>query len=49
MFSDRVLLFKDGKLIGNGNHNELITNNDEYKRMFILQAERYAERYKEKA
>lgn len=44
VFSDRVLLFKDGKLIGNGNHNELITNNDEYKRMFMLQAERYKEK-----
>lgn len=39
--SDRILLFKDGTLIGNGSHNNLIKTNDEYKRMFQLQADRY--------
>lgn len=41
IFSDRILLFKDGRLIGNGSHNELIKDNDEYKRMFQLQANKY--------
>ena len=41
ILSDRILLFKDGTLIGNGSHNDLIKTNDEYKRMFQLQADRY--------
>lgn len=41
VISDRILLFKDGRLIGNGCHNDLIKTNDEYKRMFQLQADRY--------
>lgn len=41
VISDRILLFKDGKLIGNGSHSELINTNYEYKRMFQLQADRY--------
>lgn len=41
ILSDRILLFKDGTLIGNGSHNDLIKNNDAYKRMFQLQADRY--------
>ncbi len=41
VFSDRVLLLSDGKLIGNGTHSELINTNEEYKRMFNLQANRY--------
>lgn len=41
VFSDRVLLLKDGVLIGNGTHNELLSTNEEYKRMFRLQADRY--------
>lgn len=41
VISDRVLLFKDGQLIGNGSHSELINSNSEYKRMFQLQADRY--------
>ena len=41
ILSDRILLFKDGTLIGNGNHNDLIKTNDEYKRMFQFQADRY--------
>ncbi len=36
-----VLLLKDGRLIGNGSHDELMENNDEYRRMFRLQADRY--------
>lgn len=39
--SDRILLIKDGRLIGNGTHNDLMNHNAEYKRMFRLQAERY--------
>lgn len=41
VMSDRVLLFKNGALIGNGPHRELLTENEEYKRMFRLQADRY--------
>ena len=41
VISDRILLFKDGQLIGNGSHDELINSNSEYKRMFQLQADRY--------
>ena len=41
VISDRILLFKDGTLIGNGSHNDLIKTNDEYKRMFQLQSDRY--------
>lgn len=44
ILSDRILLFKDGTLIGNGSHNDLIKTNDEYKRMFQLQADRYEEK-----
>jgi len=41
VISDRILLFKNGALIGNGSHNDLIHNNEEYQRMFKLQADRY--------
>lgn len=41
IMSDRILLLKAGMLIGNGSHNDLIETNDEYKRMFQLQADRY--------
>lgn len=41
VISDRILLFKDGQLIGNGSHDKLINSNSEYKRMFQLQADRY--------
>lgn len=41
VLSDRILLFKNGALIGNGTHCELLNSNTEYKRMFRLQAERY--------
>lgn len=41
VISDRILLFKNGALIGNGSHNDLINNNEEYQRMFKLQADRY--------
>ena len=39
--SDRVLFLKDGKLIGNSSHDTLFKTNNEYKRMFMLQAEKY--------
>jgi len=41
VISDRILLFKNGSLIGNGSHNDLICSNEEYQRMFKLQADRY--------
>lgn len=41
VISDRILLFKNGTLIGNGSHNALIDSNEEYQRMFKLQADRY--------
>lgn len=41
VISDRILLLKNGTLIGNGSHNDLIRNNEEYQRMFKLQADRY--------
>ena len=41
VISDRILLLKNGMLIGNGTHNDLIRNNEEYQRMFKLQADRY--------
>ena len=41
VISDRILLLKNGVLIGNGSHNDLIHNNEEYQRMFKLQADRY--------
>ncbi len=41
VISDRILLFKNGSLIGNGSHNDLICGNEEYQRMFKLQADRY--------
>ena len=41
VISDRILLFKNGALIGNGSHNDLIFSNEEHQRMFKLQADRY--------
>ena len=41
IISDRILLLKNGALIGNGSHNDLICSNEEYQRMFKLQADRY--------
>ena len=39
--SDRVLLLQNGKLIGDGNHHDLLGSCEEYRRMFRLQADRY--------
>lgn len=39
--SDRILLLKNGILVGNGNHNDLLKTSKEYKRMFLIQASRY--------
>ena len=41
IFSDRILFFKDGELIGNGTHDMLLESNAEYARMFNLQAGKY--------
>lgn len=41
VFSDRILLIENGRLIGNGTHRELIVENAEYKRLFNLQASKY--------
>ncbi|MBR2407793.1 MAG: ABC transporter ATP-binding protein [Lachnospiraceae bacterium] len=39
---DRILVFKDGKIIEDGTHEELINRNGEYTRMYKAQAEWYA-------
>lgn len=38
---DRILVFKDGKIIEDGTHEELIGRNGEYTRMYKAQAEWY--------
>lgn len=39
---DRILVFKDGRIIEDGTHEELIGRNGEYTRMYKAQAEWYA-------
>lgn len=40
-FSDRVLFLKDGKLIGNGKHTELLSSSREYRRLYLTQSQKY--------
>ncbi len=39
--ADRILVMKDGKLIGDGTHEELLSGNEEYARMFHSQEKWY--------
>ncbi|MGK5593763.1 MAG: ATP-binding cassette domain-containing protein [Parachlamydiaceae bacterium] len=39
--ADRILVLKNGCLIEEGKHNELVSNRGEYANLFSLQAERY--------
>ncbi len=41
--ADRILVFKDGCLIEQGSHEELLELNGEYREMFMLQASGYRE------
>jgi ABC-type multidrug transport system fused ATPase/permease subunit len=36
--ADRILLFEQGKLIEDGNHNQLVKLNGQYKKMLDLQS-----------
>lgn len=40
-FADRILVMKDGELIEQGTHHELIEKDTEYNRMFSAQVEWY--------
>lgn len=41
-FADRIIVMQDGCVVGNGTHEELLGNNDEYKRIWNEQAKWYA-------
>lgn len=36
---DRIIVLNEGRIVGNGNHEDLLKNNDLYRRMFERQAE----------
>lgn len=38
---DRILVFKDGRIVENGCHKELMNQNGEYARMYRAQAQWY--------
>ena len=40
--ADRIIVLKDGQLVEEGTHEELLTKDNEYKRMFDLQKQWYA-------
>lgn len=40
-FCDRIIVFKDGKIIESGSHDELMNRNEEYAYMFNKQAQYY--------
>lgn len=42
-FCDRVIFLKDGKIIGNDSHENLIRTNEEYKDLYEIQAKNYKE------
>lgn len=42
-FCDRVIFLKDGKIIGNDSHENLIITNEEYKNLYEIQAKNYKE------
>ncbi len=39
--ADRVVVFKDGQIVEDGTHNELLSNNGEYARLYSIQAQWY--------
>ena len=43
-FCDRIIMFKDGKVVEEGTHDELIKNKQEYFNMFSLQANYYMDK-----
>ncbi len=42
-FADRIIVMQDGCVVGNGSHEELLRNNDEYTRIWNEQAKWYTE------
>lgn len=38
---DRILVLQDGRIVENGSHSELLSQNGEYARLFYLQASKY--------
>ena len=42
-FADRIIVMRDGRVVGNGPHEELLRNNAEYIRIWNEQAKWYAE------
>ena len=40
-FCDRIVLFKEGKIVEMGTHDELISTNQEYSQLFAMQANYY--------
>lgn len=42
-FADRIIVMQDGRVVGNGSHEELLRNNAEYTRIWNEQAKWYAE------
>lgn len=47
VLSDRIYVFKNGSISESGTHEELMQNNNEYCRMFTLQASNYKSREEE--
>lgn len=39
--ADRVVVFKDGQIVEDGTHDELLSNNGEYARLYSIQAQWY--------
>jgi ATP-binding cassette subfamily B protein len=37
----RIIVLKDGEVVGDGSHNELIVTNDYYNRLYMSQASMY--------
>lgn len=42
-FADRIIVMRDGRVVGNGSHEELLRGNEEYARIWGEQAKWYAE------
>ena len=40
---DRILVFEDGRIVGDGSHRDLMENCEVYRTMFDVQASRYQE------
>lgn len=39
--ADRIVVFKDGEIVEDGTHEELLSNNGEYVRLYLAQAQWY--------